>query len=161
MPLQVKKVDVWAGDLRDVPGGLADALETLASAGADLEFIIARRDPSRPGTGQVFLTPIRGRKGESAAQSAGLNRASDMGTLRIEGTDRPGLGHQMTRAIANAGINVKGVSAAVIGNKFIAYLGFDSTADADAAARTLKNMEAAAPRKPLSRTRRTMAGAHA
>ena len=52
MALKVTKVDVWAGDLRDVPGGLADTLEQLARGGASVEFIIARRNDRQVGMGQ-------------------------------------------------------------------------------------------------------------
>ena len=140
MALKMTKADVWAGALQDVPGGLAGVLDGLADAGANLQFIIARRDPANPGRGQVFITPIRGKRVESAAGAAGLRRADNIATLRIEGADRPGLGRQMMRAIADEGINVRGVSAAVSGAKFIAYLGFDSQADADRAAGALRSV---------------------
>jgi hypothetical protein len=42
--------------------------------------------------------------------------------------------------MADAGINVRGVSAAVIGNKFVAYIGLDSDQDADRAAKALKGI---------------------
>jgi predicted amino acid-binding ACT domain protein len=82
-------------------------------------------------------------------------RAASMGTLRVEGTDRPGLGSKITRAIADAGVNVRGVSAAVIGNKFVAYIGLDSDADATTAAKALKSVNAGgAAKKPASKRRR-------
>jgi hypothetical protein len=51
----------------------------------------------------------------------------------------------MSTAIADAGINLRGVSAAVIGKKFVAYFGFDSAADATKATRALKTL--ARPKK--------------
>ncbi len=51
----------------------------------------------------------------------------------------------MARAIADQRVNVRGFSAAVIGNKFVAYLGFDSSEDADRAARAFKAVDGAAP----------------
>jgi len=51
-------------------------------------------------------------------------------------------GPKMTRAMAEAGINVRGVSAAVVGNKFVAYIGLDSDEDADRAMRALKSVKA-------------------
>jgi hypothetical protein len=41
----LEHVDVWAAPIEDKPGGLADVLCTLHEAGADLQFIIARRAP--------------------------------------------------------------------------------------------------------------------
>ena len=140
MALKITKAEVWAGDLRDVPGGVADALASLARAGANLEFLIARRDPSRPGIGQIFLTPVKGKQAQAAASAARLSPARDIGTLRVEGPNRAGVGHDMTRAIADAGINLRGVSAAVLGNNFIAYFGFDSVADANRAAKVLSKV---------------------
>ena len=62
MPYSIRKVDVWAAEIDDRPGGLADKLEALAKAGASLEFIVSRRAPDKPGKGVVFLTPVRGEK---------------------------------------------------------------------------------------------------
>lgn len=155
MGLQVKKTEVWVGDLRDVPGGLADVLGTLADARASLEFLIARRDPSRPGQGQVFLTPLKGKRAQGAAAVSGLLRAGTIPTLRVEGPDRAGVGYRMARAIADEGMNVRGFSAAVIGAKFVAYLGFDNEQDADRAARALKKLDGAATsRRPARRATR-------
>jgi predicted amino acid-binding ACT domain protein len=60
--------------------------------------------------------------------------------LKVEGDDAPGLGARIAAAIADAGINLRGVSAATMGRKFVAYLGFDNAADATKAARALKKL---------------------
>src|SRR5438128_1116220 len=127
MSLQVTKIDVWAGDIQDQPGGLAKVLEALSKAGANLECVIARRS-DKPGQGVVFLAPVK-KEAESAARSAGLAPA-DVTTLRIEGPDKAGLGAQITRAIADAKVNLRGASAAVMGGRFVTYLGFDNPTDA-------------------------------
>jgi hypothetical protein len=49
---------LWAAMLQDRVGGLAGKLAPLAAAGANLEFIIARRAPEQPGRGVVFVTPL-------------------------------------------------------------------------------------------------------
>ena len=138
MALKVTRVAVWRGDLRDAPGGLADALEALAAGGASVDFVIARRNDNQPGIGQVFVTPVKAKRATTAARAAGLSEAANVPTVRVEGTDRPGLGSRITRAIADAGVNVRGVSAAVIGNKFVAYIGLDTEADVETAVRALK-----------------------
>ena len=69
MALKVQKVDVWAGELQDQPGGLARALSAVANAGGSVECVIARRDPSRPGMGELFITPVRGAKVQSAVST--------------------------------------------------------------------------------------------
>ena len=140
MALKVTKVDVWAGDLNDVPGGLADVIEKLSQGGGSLDFVIARRSDKHPGAGKVFVTPVTSAKTKDSAGRAGLQHATGMGTVRAEGTDARGMGAKMTRAIADAGINVRGVSAAVIGNKFVAYIGLDSDEDADRAMAALRRV---------------------
>ena len=63
----------------------------------------------------------------------------------VDGDDEAGVGGRISTAIADAGINLRGVSAAVIGKKFVAYFGFDSAADATKATRALKAL--ARPKK--------------
>lgn len=138
MALKVTKADVWHGEIPDQPGGLDKVLGGLAEAGANLEFVIARRQPENPDTGVVFVTPVKGRKVQNAAKEAGLMPAENIATLRVEGPDRPGMGHKVTQAIADADINLRGLSGAVIGNKFVAFLSFDTAADATKASRALR-----------------------
>ncbi len=138
MAYSVNKVDVWVAEIDDRPGGLADKLDRLAQAGATLEFVVSRRAPDKPGKGVVFLTPIRGAKQTRAANDAGFNTTSRVHSVRVSGPDRAGLGVKMTRAIADAGINLRGVSGAAIGRKSVAYFAFDSAEDAVSALKILK-----------------------
>lgn len=138
MAYTVKKVDVWAGEIADRPGGLASTLAAMNNAGANIEFVVARRAPDKPGTGVVFLTPIRGAKQKAAAQNAGLSTSDSLHSVRVEGPDRAGLGAKMGDALAAAGINVRGISAAALGRRAVSYFAFDSAADADAAVRVLR-----------------------
>jgi hypothetical protein len=143
MSFTVTKVDIWSCKIEDKPGGLANVLTALGNANASLDCVIARRDPAKGGTGDVFITPIKGPAARKAAQSSSLSPAKNLGTLKVEGDDAPGLGGRMATAIAEAGINLRGVSAAVIGRKFVAYFGFDSAADATKAAKVLKPLASA------------------
>ncbi len=138
MAIQISKVDIWAGPIADRPGGLSANLEALAEAGASLEFVIARRRPENPGDGVVFMAPVRGPKQIRAARKAGLSKATGMYSLRLEGPDKPGLGARISDAIAEAGINMRGLSAAAIGRKCVVYFAFDGAADAKMASRILK-----------------------
>jgi len=138
MALKVTKTDVWATEIQDQPGGLAKVMETIAGAGANLECVIARRQPDKPGTGVVFITPLRGKKLLAAAATVGFNEAQRVATLKVEGGDRPGLGAQLAQAVGAAGVSMRGVSAAAVGRKFVAYLGFDNWDAANKAAAAIK-----------------------
>ena len=138
MPFEVKKLDVWTGEIDDKVGGLASKLELLAKAGVDLQFLVARREPHLPGRGVVFLSGISGAKGTKAAADAGLAKASNVVALRVEGPNKAGAAYQITRRLADAGINLRGVSAGVMGKKFQLFLAFDNAADADKAARSVR-----------------------
>jgi hypothetical protein len=138
MAYSVKKVDVWAGEIADRPGGLASTLAAMTKAGANIEFVVARRAPDKPGTGVVFMTPIKGAKQKTAAQQAGLGTSEGLHSVRIEGPDKAGLGAKLTDALAAAGINLRGISAAALGRHAVSYLAFDSAADSDTAVRILK-----------------------
>jgi predicted amino acid-binding ACT domain protein len=129
MDLLVEKVDVWAAPLQDRPGALAELLKTLHEAGADLQFVIARRAPEKPGTGVVFVTPLQGDREIRAASQIGFNVTQSLHSIRIMGLDRAGIVAQLTRALGESGINLRGLSASVIGSQFVAYIGVDSPED--------------------------------
>ena len=138
MAYSVTKVSVWAGEVDDRPGGLAEKLDPLTKAGASFEFIVSRRAPEKPGTGVVFVTPIKGAKQNRAASEAGLSTSETLHSVRVEGPDRAGLGAKMTRALADAGINLRGISAAALGRRSVTYFAFDNAADADRGVRVLR-----------------------
>ncbi len=138
MDLIVERVDVWAATIEDRPGGLAKILTGLRDAGADLDFVIARRAPEKPGTGVVFITPLRGDAEIAAASTLGFNVTSSLNSVRVEGDNRPGVAAELAKKLADAGLNLHGLSAAVIGTKFIFYIGLDSVEDATKAAGILK-----------------------
>jgi len=138
MALKVTQTDVWAVEIQDQPGGLAKVMETIAAAGANLQCVIARRQPAKPGKGVAFVSPLRGKKVMAAAAAAGFHEAQRVASLRVEGRDRPGLGAQMAKVIAAAGVNLRGVTAVGLGPKFVAYFGFDRGDDAARAAAALR-----------------------
>jgi hypothetical protein len=141
MALEVSRVDIWAGSVKDSPGALAEKLVALADAGAQLGYVMARRAPEKPGTGVVYLTPVKGAKQAAAAKKAGLHKTKSLFAVRAEGRDKRGLGAQMTAALAAADINLRGMSASVIGRRFVLHLALDSAADATKAARVLRKVD--------------------
>jgi len=140
MTLEVTRTQVWVASLKDRPGALAEKLEGLRAAGANLEFVIARRAPDKPGQGVVFVTPLKGAAQLRAAQAGDFKKSASLHSVRVSGSDRPGVGAQITAALAAAGINLRGLSAGAIGKRFVAHLALDSAADATKAIRALKKL---------------------
>ena len=138
MAYVIGKVDVWVGSILDRPGGLAEKLAAVSAAGANLEFLIARRAPDQPGAGVVFLAPLKGAAQQRAGKKAGLTRSESLHSLRLEGPDRPGLSATITRALEATGINLRGLSAAAMGRRCVVYFAFDTAVDARKAASALK-----------------------
>ncbi len=138
MAYTIDTVDVYAGTIEDRPGGLAEKLKSLTDAGANLEFVIARR--AAKGKGVVFCAPLTGAKQTRAAKKAGLAKSESLRSLRIAGPDKAGLGVKITAALADADINLRGLSAAALGRKAVCYLAFDNRQDADNARRVLKKL---------------------
>jgi hypothetical protein len=138
--MDVRKVDVWAAGIEDKPGGLAAKLRPLADAGASLEFVIARRDAAKPGTGVVFVAGLEGDDQAAAARDAGFARTDSLHSVRVAGADAPGLGAEISEALAEAGINLRGLSAAALGDEFVCYLALDTADDATSASELLENL---------------------
>ncbi|MGD0745349.1 MAG: amino acid-binding protein [Verrucomicrobiota bacterium] len=138
--MKTQRVDTWAAAIKDKPGALAAKFKALSAAGANLEFVIARRAPEKRGAGVVFVTPIKGPKQSRAAGAAGFKKTKSLHTVRIEGANKRGQGLRLTQALADKGLNLRGLSAAAIGNKFICHIAVDSGADAGKVARILSNL---------------------
>ena len=133
MELSVERVEVWAATIDDKPGGLAKVLGALRDAGVDLQFIVARRTPEASGKGVVFVAPIEGDSAIRAARQVGFSVTPSLHSVRVMGLDQLGIIAQLTQMLADGGINFRGISAAVLGTQFIAYLALDSLDDAEKA----------------------------
>jgi hypothetical protein len=138
MNVIVELEEVWAASLDDKPGALANKLTELAEAGADVDFIIARRSPDKPGTGVVFVTPLRGDQEVEAAGELGFAATNRMHSIRVEGRNERGIAGKLTQAVAKAGINLRGFSAAVIGTQFVMHMAFDKAEEVKKAVALMK-----------------------
>lgn len=139
MALKASKADVWVVSIEDRAGAAAEKLEALAQGGANLEMVFARRT-DEPGKGVMFVTPVKGAKAAKAAQAAGFGKPQSIHSVRIEGGDKPGLGAKIARTLGNAGVSFRGISAIVIGRKFISYIACDSAEDAAKAVAALRKV---------------------
>ena len=140
MDLLVEHVEVWAAAIKDRPGAVSELLKALHKAGADLQFIIARRAPDKPGTGVVFVTPLQGDREIRAASQLGFNVTQSLHSLRVMGQDRAGIIADLTQALAEGGINLRGLAASVVGSQFVAYVGLDSLEDVNNATDILSRL---------------------
>ncbi len=131
MDLFIEHVDTWAATIPDKPGALASVLGTLRDAHANLQSIIARRNHEHGGEGVVFVSPLETDHEIRAASQVGFNVTHSVHAVRVMGRDRPGIAAELTQAVADGGINLRGFSASVIGTQFVAYFAVDSVQDAD------------------------------
>lgn len=142
MNIKMTHFDVWVAEIDDKAGGLAFRLRALADYGADLEYVNARPTPEQPGKGVVFVSSPDEKAMLANADQAGFRRATEKPLLKIEGTNEPGAGAKLTKAIADAGVSMNGLSANVIGHRFVCFAGFDSAQDRDKAETALKALAA-------------------
>lgn len=144
MPVQVKRITLWRKELENRAGSLSSTLEPLANAGTDLEIVMGYCYPGDRAKAAVELYPVAGKKTLAAAQGAGL-AVSSIPAVLVQGDNRAGLGHAITKAVAEAGVNLDFLVAQVIGRKFSAVLGFENDGDANKANALIK--KAAAKKK--------------
>jgi hypothetical protein len=93
----------------------------------------------KPGKGVLFVTPVKGKRTLEKATQAGFHPTHQVATLKVEGTNGKGVGARITEAIGKAGVSMRGLSGAVIGKKFVCYIGFDN---AEALAKAKKALAA-------------------
>ena len=146
MSITVKSIALHRTETEDRRGLLADVLAPLAAAGGQLRIVMGYKTAAGTGRAVLELYPVAGKRATAAAAAAGL-APSGIPTLLVEGDDRPGLGHDLTRAVADAGVDVHFLVAQVVGRKFSAVAGFGSAEDAKKAGTAMKKAAAAKRRK--------------
>jgi hypothetical protein len=137
MAVTVRKITVWRTEVDNRAGALAERLGALTAARGSLDVVMGYRVPGQHERAVIEVWPVSGKKLSQAAEGVGL-RPSETKTLLVLGDDRPGLGHAMARALADAGINLVFLVAQVVGRRYSAVFGFESAVDADRAVGLLK-----------------------
>ena len=114
MTLDVRRVQVWCGEIPDRPGAAAAKLETLSRSGADLALIFARPNPHKPRHRQFsFSRPSSVPNRFRPPKAADLGPALDVFMLVVQGPHQPGIGLEIMSKLAIAGINLRGFSVSV------------------------------------------------
>jgi hypothetical protein len=131
MAIEIERVTLWRRQAPNKPGALADTLEPLAAAGANLRVVMGYGVPGSGGS-VIEVFPVTGKEAGVAAIRAGLG-ASAIPCLQVQGDDEPGLGARLARAIAQRGVNVNFLVAKSVGDRFSAVFGFASDSDAQVA----------------------------
>jgi len=150
MSTAVKTATLYRAEIGNIPGTLAETLKPLATAGADLQVVMAYRIPGDRTKAAVEVYPVQGKKSLAAAQATGL-KAMDTPMLIVTGDNKPGLGARIADGMAAAGINMSYLVAQVSGRKYSAVFGFENVADARKAAGVIKR--ASAPAKKAAKKR--------
>ena len=140
MRFKMDRVHVWSGEVADQVGATASKLAFLAQAGANLEYVFTKRLADKPGRGVLYVAPVTGPSQVRAAREAGLTETFTPVVHRLEGDNQAGLAHRVTQQWAVAGINLQGLTLAVLDNRFVGYVAFDSVDDANRAAQILADL---------------------
>jgi hypothetical protein len=144
MSFKWDRVHVWSCEITDQAGSVASKLAFLAQAEANLEYIFTKRLPNKPGFGILYVAPVTGAAQVRAAKAAEMHETDYPIVRRIEGDNESGLAHHVTQQWAIAGINLQGLTMAVMGPHFIGYAAFDTVNDANRAAQILADLGLAA-----------------
>jgi hypothetical protein len=97
MPVTVKSISLWRKEVENQVGVLAQTLEPVTKAGANLRVLMGYRYPGDGNKAAIELYPITGQK--VTATEAGL-ASSSIPTLLVEGDDKAGLGLAIAQAMA-------------------------------------------------------------
>ena len=133
MAVSIRKVTLWRTQVDHRPGALADLLEPLAAAGADLQIVMGYRIPGQKERAVIEVAPITQRALARVAEAGGL-RPGGAPTLLVLGDNRPGLATRIARALAESGVNIAFLVAQVVGRRYSAVFGFETEPDLDKAA---------------------------
>jgi len=151
--VSIRKITLWRTEVEHRPGALADLLEPLATAGADLQIVMCYRIPGQKTRAIIEVAPVGTRKVALAAERAGL-APGGAPTLLVLGDNRPGLANRIARALSDSGVNIAFLVAQVVGRRYSAVFGFDNEGDLDKAADRIRAAVTSRARLPVIARRR-------
>src|SRR2546428_13482325 len=149
--MTVKNVQLWSLHRANRKGMLADVLEPLAAAGANRRVVMGCRHPGELERATVGVFPVEGAAAEAAARKAGF-APSETACILVEGTDRKGLGAQISRSLSDAGISMAFLMEETVGRRFSAGSGLASREGPPPARKTTQGCPRRARKQPVPRS---------
>ena len=140
MEFSVETLDAWRAEIGEQPSVLADKLEALGGAGADLALVLARFDTLDRAHGSVLIAPGTADGTKDAARDVGFDLGHRLHLVRIEGPERRSLTALIIRRLADNGVNIKGFWASTVGPRFTAAIAVDTIEDLARALHTLSQI---------------------
>ena len=140
--LKISKGHMWRGQIEDKPGTFAEALKPFANSGSNLQVVAgwSQSSPTQKHMAGMEIFPITDEKAKQSAKEAGLQEMTEIVYLIIEGEDSSGLAYKMTKAISEAGVNIRHAMLQSIKQSFVACFGFSTDADAEKAKAALQKL---------------------
>lgn len=126
----VRRATGLSATMADRTGLLAETLEYLRAAGVNM---VQATGAGVAGTAYFYAVPDSAAAVKNLAASAGVS-LQEHPALVFEGDDTPGALVDISRKIADAGINVRYCSAAAVGGRFCAVYFFSADSFERAAA---------------------------
>ncbi len=114
MGFKLDRIHVWSGEIPDQPGSMSSKLALLAQAGANLEFILTRRQPDQARHRHSLRRARYRRSFGPSCPSFWTGGSPNPVVLRVEGDNQAGLAHRLTQQWALAGINLQGLMMSVL-----------------------------------------------
>src|SRR4030095_14481886 len=105
VPIRLRPITLWRAEVDNQPGALAQTLEPLATARANLQIVMGYRLPGDRVRAAIEVSPVAGARATSAAEAAGLSEAA-ISALQVEGDNRAGLGHAIAKELGDGGITI-------------------------------------------------------
>ena len=140
MELSVETLDAWRAEIGEQPSVLAEKLEALVRAGADLALVLARFDALDRAHGSVLIAPGTADTAKDAARDVGFDLCHRLYLVRIEGPLRQNLTALIVRRLSDNGVNVKGFWASTVGPRFTAAIAVDTIEDLGRVLHTLSQI---------------------
>ena len=115
MSFHLDRVHVWACEVPDEAGGVANKLHALAEAGANCNTSVRVANPTARAPASCNIAPVTGPETTLAAKAVGLREVFSPVIVRVEGDNQSGLAARLTKEWALADISFTGLTMTVLG----------------------------------------------
>lgn len=145
-PVTIRKITLWRGEIDGSSSALTQALQPLAEAGIRLQVFMRYRHFRDEKRAVVEVCPYTAEdesRCSAVMRAAGL-KVSKVPALIIESAPVPGQEYNFAQIVAEQDLHLIFCVTQIVNDKWVAFIGFESAADAEKAALSLLLMNSGA-----------------